>query len=266
MLIATDNAIRQANQVVLNARQEFRRCGSGAVPDRPPEGLRASTPGFHNPPRIGWRFPQTQQQQHQMLTELLRHCDDAGKLLNENATQFEQMRDIMADPQSRIANLTLRTVEARARLEPARQTISSLQQRYKRLNLETIEANVLGAEENISLAEDSLDGARQGLKRPSEEHYPVAPAIVQAESSLPRQSACLPQWIMLTRILHTRKPACRGKRKSSPRLWQRPEFPLQPTREELHRQHESSAKCGQLGSSGTQTRRITRGGYATPLL
>ena len=184
VLIATDNAIRQANQAVLNARQEF---GDAAVEQYQIALQKASAhlrQAFTIRQELDDAFPETQQQQHQMLTELLRHCDDAGKLLNENATQFEQMRDIMADPQSRIANLTLRTVEARARLEPARQTISSLQQRYKRLNLETIEANVLGAEENISLAEDSLDGARQGLKRPSEEHYPVAPAIVQAEKLL----------------------------------------------------------------------------------
>ena len=174
VLIATDNAIRQANQAVITARQEF---GDAAVEQYQIALQKASA-------HLRQAFTETQQQQHQMLTELLRHCDDAGKLLKENATQFEQMRDIMTDPQPRIANLTLRTVEARARLEPAHQTISSLQQRYKRLNLETIEANVLGAEENITLAEKSLDDARQGLKRPSEEHYPVAPAIVQAEKLL----------------------------------------------------------------------------------
>lgn len=184
VLIATDNAIRQANQAVITARQEF---GDAAVEQYQIALQKASAhlrQAFTIRQELDDAFPETQQQQHQMLTELLRHCDDAGKLLKENATQFEQMRDIMTDPQPRIANLTLRTVEARARLEPAHQTISSLQQRYKRLNLETIEANVLGAEENITLAEKSLDDARQGLKRPSEEHYPVAPAIVQAEKLL----------------------------------------------------------------------------------
>lgn len=184
VLIATDNAIRQANQAVLTARQEF---GDAAVEQYQIALQKASAhlrQAFTIRQELDDAFPETQQQQHQMLTELLRHCDQAGTLLKENATQFEQMRDIMADPHSRIANLTLRIVEARARLEPAHQTIASLQQRYKRLNLETIEANVLGAEENITLAEESLDSARQGLKRPVEEHYPVAPAIVQAEKLL----------------------------------------------------------------------------------
>lgn len=184
VLIATDNAIRQADQAVLTARQEF---GDAAVEQYQIALQKASAhlrQAFTIRQELDDAFPETQQQQHQMLTELLRHCDQAGTLLKENATQFEQMRDIMADPHSRIANLTLRIVEARARLEPAHQTIASLQQRYKRLNLETIEANVLGAEENITLAEESLDSARQGLKRPVEEHYPVAPAIVQAEKLL----------------------------------------------------------------------------------
>lgn len=184
VLIATDNAIRQANQAVLTARQEF---GASAVEQYQTALQKAAVhlrQAFTLRQELDDAFPETQQQQHRMLTELLRHCDMANTLMKSNAEQFAQMRDIMADPQARIANLTLRVVEARARIEPAHQTLAALQERYKQLNLETIEANILGADENIALAEDSLTNARDGLKHPTRDYSPVAPAIVQAEKLL----------------------------------------------------------------------------------
>lgn len=166
-LVNTDESIREGKDQLEVATSEF-----GAERVRPftsamNEATSALQRAFGIHHRLYDAIPETEPEKRAMLIDIITSCGKADQALADKSQEYEDMRNVLMNADSEIDSIFQRTVDLRARVEPARNTLEGLQSRYSEQILSSITSNVDIASESIDEAEKQLEEARELSSQPA---------------------------------------------------------------------------------------------------
>lgn len=166
-LVNTDESIREGKDQLEVATAEF-----GAERVRPftsamNEATSALQRAFGIHHRLYDAIPETEPEKRAMLIDIITSCGKADQALADKSQEYEDMRNVLMNADSEIDSIFQRTVDLRARVEPARNTLEGLQSRYSEQILSSITSNVDIASESIDEAEKQLEEARELSSQPA---------------------------------------------------------------------------------------------------
>lgn len=166
-LVHTDESIREGKDQLEIATSEF-----GAERVRPftsamNEATSALQRAFNIHHRLYDAIPETEPEKRAMLIDIITSCGTANQALSDKSQEYEDMRNVLMNADREIDSIFQRTVDLRARVEPARSTLSGLQSRYSEQILSSISSNVDIASESIDEAEKQLEEARKLASQPA---------------------------------------------------------------------------------------------------
>lgn len=166
-LVHTDESIRVGKEELQIASQEF-----GAERVRPftsamNQATSALQRAFNIHHRLYDAIPETEPEKRAMLIDIISSCGTAEQALTDKSEEFQSMRNVLMKADQEIDSIFQRTVDLRARIEPARATLQDLQSRYSEQLLGSISSNVDIASESIDEAEKQLEQARGLAAQPA---------------------------------------------------------------------------------------------------
>ncbi|MDK4249630.1 TPM domain-containing protein [Corynebacterium pseudodiphtheriticum] len=183
-ITSTDESIRRAKEELDLATAEF-----GA--DR----VRQFTRAMNNSKSVMQRAFRTKKeldahnalpedQRRARLVEIISDCGKADRELDSQAEKFAEMRNLLAQADSKIAELTQRSVAARSQLQRAQSTMASLRESYSPEVLHTIADNPEMAEVSLEEAEDLLSHANELQDKPAGQQQGLVETIRETEHAL----------------------------------------------------------------------------------
>lgn len=166
-LVDTDESIRVGKEELQVANAEF-----GAERVRPftaamNEATSALQRAFTTHHRLYDSIPETEPDKRAMLIDIISSCGKAEQALRDKSQEFQDMRNVLMRADSEIDGIFQRTVDLRARIEPARSTLEDLRSRYSEQLLESISHNTDIASESIDEAERQIEEARSLAGQPA---------------------------------------------------------------------------------------------------
>lgn len=183
-ITSTDESIRRAKEELDLATAEF-----GA--DR----VRQFTRAMNNSKSVMQRAFRTKKeldahnalpedQRRARLVEIISDCGKADRELDSQAEKFAEMRNLLAQADSKISELTQRSVAARSQLHRAQSTMASLRESYSEDVLHTIADNPEMAEVSLEEAEDLLSHANELQDKPAGQQQGLVETIRETEHAL----------------------------------------------------------------------------------
>ncbi|ESU57972.1 chromosome segregation ATPase [Corynebacterium ulcerans NCTC 12077] len=119
-----------------------------------------------------------------LLIEIISSCGTADAALDAEAANFAELRNLLVNAPQQILKLTQSTVDIRARIPAAEQTLSELKAKYSPAMIASIEHNAEMAKVSVTEAERCLDAAGEIQNRPAGEQSGMVDAIRGAENAL----------------------------------------------------------------------------------
>lgn len=183
-ITSTDESIRRAKEELDLAIAEF-----GA--DRARQFTRAMNNSksvmqraFRTKKELDSHNAMPEDQRRARLVEIISDCGKADRELDSQAEKFAEMRNLLAQADSKISELTQRSVAARSQLQRAQSTMASLQENYSPEVLHTIVDNPEMAEVSLEEAEDLLAHANELQDKPAGQQQGLVETIRETEHAL----------------------------------------------------------------------------------
>ena len=166
-LVSADESITQGKQELELATAEF-----GADRVRPftsamNEATATLQRAFSTHQKLYDAIPETEPEKRAMLVDIVSSSGRAEQALRDKTTEFNEMRGVLMRAPEEVDKVLARTVDIRARLEPARGTLEQLRGEYPAEMLESIADNVDIAAASLDEAEKALGDARQIAQQPA---------------------------------------------------------------------------------------------------
>lgn len=166
-LVEADESIRQGKEELALATAEF-----GADRVRPFTTAMDRATGtlkraFSTHQKLYDAIPETEPEKRAMLIDIISSAGQASNALRERSTEFNEMRGTLMRADEEVDDIMRRTVDLRARLEPAEQTLAELHSRYPEQMLQSISDNVDVAAGSLDEAEKLVDQARGVAAEPA---------------------------------------------------------------------------------------------------
>ncbi|AWB84455.1 TPM domain-containing protein [Corynebacterium liangguodongii] len=166
-LVNSDESIRRGKEELELATAEF-----GAERVRPFTSAMntASTTlqrAFATHQRLYDAIPETEPEKRAMLVDIISSAGQANAALAARSKEFNEMRGTLMRADEEITKIVQRTVDARARIEPAAGTLADLRSRYSSEMLSSISQNIEVAADALDEAERILDQAREVAAQPA---------------------------------------------------------------------------------------------------
>ena len=137
-LVSTDESIRRGKEELDIATSEF-------GPERTRQFTKAmnhSTSTLQRAFRLRQQLEQTppanELERRQLLVDIISSCGQADAALDEEAANFADMRNLLINAESKLDELTQKTVDLRARLPHAQETLQALHSEYSAETLESV--------------------------------------------------------------------------------------------------------------------------------
>ncbi len=191
VLTDTDNAIRTSEEELRLAVSEF-----GVAETEPfTRALEAAKKGvaasFALRQRLDDDIPETDSERRSMLVQIITTCTDVDNDLDAQVEEFDAMRNLLINADTRLAELTQELVALRTRLPGARSKLDELIGKHGAATLASIADNPDLAEQQITFAESSGDQGREALELPVGEQGQAVAAIRSAEGAITQASTLL---------------------------------------------------------------------------
>lgn len=166
-LVSADDSITQGKQELELATSEF-----GADRVRPftsamNEATATLQRAFATHQQLYDAIPETEPEKRAMLVDIISSSGRAEQALRDKTQEFNEMRGVLMRAPEEVDKVLARTVDIRARLEPARATLEQLRGEYPEQMLESIVDNVDLAAASLDEAEKALGEARQIAQQPA---------------------------------------------------------------------------------------------------
>ena len=166
-LVSADESITQGKQELELATSEF-----GADRVRPftsamNEATATLQRAFATHQKLYDAIPETEPEKRAMLVDIISSSGQAEQALRDKTTEFNEMRGVLMRAPEEVDKVLARTVDIRARLEPASRTLESLRAQYPAEMLSSINDNVALAAASLDEAEKALGDARSLAQQPA---------------------------------------------------------------------------------------------------
>ena len=183
-ITSTDESIRRAKEELDLAIAEF-----GA--DRARQFTRAMNNSksvmqraFRSKKELDSHNALPEDQRRARLVEIISDCGKADRELDSQAEKFAEMRNLLGQADTKISELTQRSVAARAQLQRAQSTMESRRENYAAEVLHSIADHPEMAEVSLEEAEDLLGHANQLHDKPAGQQQGLVETIREAEHAL----------------------------------------------------------------------------------
>ncbi|CAM3098639.1 TPM domain-containing protein [Corynebacterium gottingense] len=166
-LVAADESITQGKEELQVASAEF-----GAERVRPfTSAMNQATStlqrAFHTHQKLYDAIPETEPEKRTMLIDIISSCGKAEEALKAKTDEFNAMRGTLMRADEEVNALRARTIDIRARIEPAKATLEELRSRHNEGMLHSIDENVDVAESSLAEAEKQLSEASALAAKPA---------------------------------------------------------------------------------------------------
>ncbi|MBL7286428.1 TPM domain-containing protein [Corynebacterium godavarianum] len=166
-LVAADESITQGKEELQVASAEF-----GAERVRPfTSAMNQATStlqrAFHTHQKLYDAIPETEPEKRAMLIDIISSCGKAEEALKAKTDEFNAMRGTLMRADEEVNTLRARTIDIRARIEPAKATLEELRSRHNEGMLHSIDENVDVAESSLAEAEKQLSEASALAAKPA---------------------------------------------------------------------------------------------------
>ncbi|SDL86873.1 TLP18.3, Psb32 and MOLO-1 founding protein of phosphatase [Corynebacterium mycetoides] len=166
-LVHADESIRQGKEELELATAEF---GADRVRPFTSAMNTASTTlqrAFSTHQKLYDAIPETEPEKRAMLIDIISSAGTANEALRARSAEFNEMRGTLMRADEEIDKVVQRTIDLRARLAPAQETLEGLRARYSGEMLASISPNVEVAQDSLDEAERLLGEARAVSKQPA---------------------------------------------------------------------------------------------------
>ncbi|MCK7641898.1 TPM domain-containing protein [Corynebacterium sp. P6145] len=183
-LVSTDESIRGAREELDLAVAEF-----GAERTRPFTRAMNDSTGtlqraFTMKRRLDDAVPEDTGTRRGMLIDIITSCKKADQALEARADEFSSMRNLLINADSRLDELTQKTIGLRTRLPLARGSLTQLHDRFDAGWVSTLDDNPDLAEAHLDEAESTMDRARSLAAKPAGQQGGLVDDIRHIESAL----------------------------------------------------------------------------------
>lgn len=184
IIVSTDESVRAAQEELQIATSEF-------GPERTRPFLKALNGAnsalqraYQTRARLNDSIPETEPEQRAMYTDIISSCGQAQQALDAESGRFSELRSLIINADTKLDELTQRTVDLRARLTPASRTLAELRSTYSSEMLTSINDNDEMAVEALKQAESSLSRARDLQVLPAGGQAGLIDAIRESERAI----------------------------------------------------------------------------------
>ncbi len=166
-LVSADESITQGKAELALATSEF-----GADRVRPfTAAMNQATStlqrAFTTHQKLYDAIPETEPEKRAMLVDIISSAGRAEQALREKTAEFNDMRGVLMRAPEEVDKVLARTVDLRARLAPAQETLDRLKSEYSPEMLSSIVDNVALASASLDEAEKALGEARTLAEQPA---------------------------------------------------------------------------------------------------
>ncbi|MFW0788055.1 TPM domain-containing protein [Gordonia sp. CPCC 205333] len=191
VLTDTDNAVATSAEELALAESEF-----GAVDTTPfrtavDQARTGLATCFALRQRLDDAIEESDDERRSMLVQIITICTDVDAALDEQAANFDEMRNLLINADTRFDELTRELVAGRARLEQAAPLFADLTAKYGADALVSIAHNIELAAEQLEFADDSADQGREAIAQPVGNQGPAVAAIRSTEGALAQANRLL---------------------------------------------------------------------------
>ncbi|MFB7724701.1 TPM domain-containing protein [Nocardia sp. NPDC056100] len=184
LLVDTDNAIRTSAEELRLATDEFGASATAPFTAALEAAKNALAKAFSIRQQLDDDIPETPEQQHTMLVELIGTCGRADQELDAKVTEFDAMRNLLINAGERLDALTRDLVELTARVPGSTATLAQLVAAQPASVLAPVHDNVNMAQERITFADKGIQEGRAAAARPVGEQGAAVAAIRGAEAAI----------------------------------------------------------------------------------
>ena len=158
-LVSADESITQGKEELRLATAEF-----GADRVRPFTSAMNSASStlqraFATHQKLYDAIPETEPEKRAMLVDIISSSGQAEQALRDKTAEFNEMRAVLMRAGDEVDTIRARTIDIRARIEPAQQTLAGLRERHPAEMIQSIADNVDIAFASLDEAEKQLDEA-----------------------------------------------------------------------------------------------------------
>ena len=183
-LASTDESIRRGREELDIAQAEF-------GPERTRSFTRAMNhsqstlqKAFELQQRLNDSIPESEAEKRAMLVQIISSCGQADDALDAEAENFAEMRNLLVNADSKLDEITQKTIDVRTRLPKVSSTLEDLRSRYSLSVLESIDDNADLAAAALDEAEKVLSTARELQAKPAGQQGGLVEAIREAEHAV----------------------------------------------------------------------------------
>ncbi len=184
VLVEIDDAIRASDEELQLAVGEFGETATAPFTTALNNAKAAAAQAFRIRQQLDDDIPETPQEQHRLLMELLTTAGRADSELDARVAEFHAMRNLLIDAPNRLDGLTRDLVELTGRTPASKAELDRLAAAHPASVLAPIADNVRMAGERIAFAEENIDTARKSLALPVGQQGGAVAAIRSAESAI----------------------------------------------------------------------------------
>lgn len=184
MLVDTDNAIRASAEELRLATDEFGATATAPFAAAVEAAKQAMAHAFSIRQRLDDDIPETPEQRHDLLIELITTCGRADAELDDKVAEFDAMRNLLIDAPQRLDALTRDIVDLTVRLPRSEQTLRDLVAAQPESVTAPVRDNVTMARERIAFAEQTVEQGRSAVAQPVGRQGGAVAAIRGAEAAV----------------------------------------------------------------------------------
>jgi TPM domain len=182
LLVETDDAIKTSEQEVGFATAQFGEAAAAPFAAVLEEARGDLTASFRLRQQLDDAEPEDDATRRSMLTEIISRCEEANAKLDDQAEDFDRLRDLERHAPQVLAEVEHRAEQARARVVAAQGTLQTLGARFTDSALAAVADNDAEATERLAFAVDSAAAAKQKIE--AGETAGAAVSVLAAEEAV----------------------------------------------------------------------------------
>ena len=198
-LVSADESITQGKEELRLATAEFGADRVGPFTSAMNTAASTLQRAFNTHQKLYDAIPETEPEKRAMLVDIVSSSGKAEQALRDKTAEFNEMRGVLMRAPEEVDKVRARTIDIRARLEPAQRTLDELRARHTEEMLQSIA-------DNVDIARDSLTEAEKHLDEASE----------LARQGAGRQASLIDVLSAATRAVDLSGTAARNRRRTAP--------------------------------------------------
>lgn len=190
LVVDVDNSIRASENELVLAVEEFGSARTAPFTNAVAGARATLAQAFTVRQMLDDAAPKTPLQRRDLLTQVVVAAGKANHELESQSEAFNELRNLVINAPDRLDALVRQRVAVSARIEPAQQTMTALQQNFAATALASIAGNVDLAAIRLAFADDNIAAGRKMISEPAPDQTRLIDAVRAADGAL-QQSASL---------------------------------------------------------------------------